>query len=149
MLFYKNAWINKVKNIYPFWLPGGAKYARLNDGSGWIWDTDCGIKGTFLSSDLNAYVWIHMRVYAPNPPDYMYNAGWRKYVLGTTHFDQFPFEDWSGYSEWAEEGLASLARSTGLFVVEDCLNFYNYELYRNENNHIWLNNGYTTVVKVP
>jgi len=150
MLFYDNAWINKVKSIYlEMPLFGIQEYARLDDGDGWIWDSDGGTKGIVWSSHLNGYVWLHLRVYAPNPPDYMYNSAWGKYVLGTTHYDEFPFEEWSGYSEWAEKDFASRAQDKGYTVFEDWASFSNYEPYRNENGHVWYNNGLATAVYVP
>lgn len=90
-----------------------------------------------------------MRVYAPNPPDYMYNQDWGKYIIAITHYDEYPWESWSGYSEHAEKDLAAYARSKGYTVYEDWAYFYNYEPRRIEGNHIWLNNGYATAVYIP
>jgi hypothetical protein len=150
MLFYNNAEIDKVKNIY-FGLTIFAypMYELLNDGAGWVWDEDRGTKGVVWSGYLGSYVYLHMRVYAPYPQDYMYNTYWKYYILGTTHYDQFPFEFWSGYSEYAENDFASIAISKGYTVFEDWGNFYNYEPYRVEDGHIWYNNGYATAVYVP
>ena len=142
LVFYGNADVNKVKGIY--WgvtLLANPMYAYINDGSGWVWDTDRGTKGVVYSSYLNSYVYLHMRVYAPNPPDYAHNAYWGKYVIATAHYDQYPFESWSGYSEYAEHDLAQIASQKGYTVFVDWANFYNYEPYRAEGNHIWLNDG--------
>lgn len=144
MLFYNNANVNKVKNIF-FIGFGWLKYGRLNDGAGWVWDSDGGTKG---SSSWYSDRWLHMRVYADSD-DRMYNLDWGYYVLGTTHYDQYPSETWSGYSETAEEEFASIARSKGYAVYEDWGNFYNNEPYRVEGDHIWSNSGYTTAVNVP
>jgi len=87
-----------------------------------------------------------MRVY----PDYRYNDGYGKYVLGTTHYDgDYPLEGWSGYSEYAEHDFASIAKSKGFTVFVDWSYWYNDEPFRREGNHIWLNDGYTTAVYVP
>ncbi len=150
LIFYGNAYVDKVKNIY--WgvtIFAYPMYAYLNDGSGWVWDTDRGTKGIVYSTYLNAYVYLHMRVYAPNPPDYMSNSYWGRYVLATAHYDQFPLESWSGYTEYAERDLASIASSKGYAVFVDWAYFYNPEPYRAEGNHIWLNDGYATAVYVP
>ncbi|WP_218042139.1 hypothetical protein [Infirmifilum lucidum] len=150
LVFYGNAYVDKVKNIY--WgvtIFANPMYAYLNDGSGWAWDTDRGTKGVFYSNYLNQYVYLHMRVYAPNPPDYMGNSYWGKYVIATAHYDQYPLESWSGYTEYAERDLASIASSKGYTVYVDWAYFYNPEPYRAEGNHIWLNGGYATAVYVP
>ena len=150
MLFDGNAEVDKVKDIYfGITIFANSMYEELNDGDGWVWDTDRGTKGIHYSTYLNAYVYLHMRVYAPSSTDRMYNDAWGYYVLGTTHYDEFPWESWSGYSEYAENDFASIARSKGYFVLEDIVNFYNYESYREEGNHIWLNDGYATSVYVP
>jgi hypothetical protein len=163
MMFYNNAEVDKVKWIYfgpaPPYL-AVTDHALLNDGNGWIWDGDRGTKETWWSSELGELVWMHMRVYAPNPPDYMSNSVWGNYVIGTTHFDQFPFELWYGYNEYAEEFFAWFASTFGFYTVyEDFIDFKNCEPYRAEpiihpilgipTYYYWLNDGYATVVNVP
>ncbi|AJB42115.1 hypothetical protein TCARB_1067 [Thermofilum adornatum 1505] len=150
LVFYGNADVNKVKNIY--WgvtILANTMYAYLDDGQGFVWDEDRGTKGVVWSNCTNSYVWLHMRVYAPNPPDYLYNIYYGKYVIATAHYDQFPLESWSGYTECAEKHLADIAKSKGYTVYQDLFYFYNYEPYRIEGNHIWLNNGYATYIYVP
>ncbi|WP_288008172.1 hypothetical protein [Thermofilum sp.] len=150
LVFYGNADVNKVKNIY--WgvtILANTMYAYLDDGQGFVWDEDRGTKGVVWSNCLNSYVWLHMRVYALNPPDYLYNIYYGKYVIATAHYDQFPLESWSGYTECAEKHLADIAKSKGYTVYQDLFYFYNYEPYRIEGNHIWLNNGYATYIYVP
>jgi len=150
LVFYGNADVNKVKNIY--WgvtILANTMYAYLDDGQGFVWDEDRGTKGVVWSNCTNSYVWLHMRVYAPNPPDYLYNIYYGKYVIATAHYDQFPLESWSGYTECAEKHLAYIAKSKGYTVYQDLFYFYNYEPYRIQGNHIWLNNGYATYIYVP
>lgn len=150
LVFYGNADVNKVKNIY--WgvtILANTMYAYLDDGQGFVWDEDRGTKGVVWSNCTNSYVWLHMRVYAPNPPDYLYNIYYGKYVIATAHYDQFPLESWSGYTECAEKHLADIAKSKGYTVYQDLFYFYNYEPYRIQGNHIWLNNGYATYIYVP
>lgn len=147
MVFYNNADVNKVKNIFfGSTLLAELMYENLNDGAGWVWDTDRGTRG---DSSWYSDRWLHMRVYADSD-DRMYNLDWGYYVLGTTHYDHKSVpHQWSGYSETAEEEFASKARNKGYTVFEDWSNFYNNEPYRNENNHIWSNNEYATAVNVP
>ncbi len=147
MLFYNNADVNKVKNIFDGGIPGGYMYLKLNDGAGWVWDRDTGT-GTKHVSSVYDDRWLHMRIYADSD-DRMYNLNWGYYVLGTTHYDEAWSESWSGYSEDAEEEYADEASSSGYTVYEDWSYWYNPEPYRNESNHIWSNNGYTTAVNVP
>ncbi|UNQ73808.1 hypothetical protein [Infirmifilum sp. NZ] len=150
LVFYGNADVNKVKGIY--WgatILANPMYAYLNDGAGWVWDPDRGTKGVVYSSYLGGYVYLHMRVYAPNPPDYMSNTYWGRYVVATAHYDQFPLESWSGYTEYAERHLASIASAKGYATFVDWAYFYNPEPYRAEGSHIWLNDGYATAVYVP
>lgn len=154
MVFWKNADVNKVKSIFfGQTILAWSKYGRLNDSDGWIWDEDRGTKGGPYNVNINGTnftVYLHMRIYAPNPPDYMNNSGWGRYVLATTHYDEYPWEGWSGYSELAEKDFADIAASKGYTVARDWAYFYNYEPYDDTRNpdHIWLNNGYATAVMV-
>ncbi|MEM0377668.1 MAG: hypothetical protein QXI90_07865, partial [Thermofilum sp.] len=156
MVFYGNADVNKIKGIYfgPTVL-ANPMYAYLDDGDGWVWDEDRGTKSGFLtphySKYLRMYVYLHMRIYAPNPPDYMYNQNWGRYVLATTHYDEWPWEGWSGYSEYAEKDFAEIASSKGYYTLLDYAYFYNYEPFddKRDPGHIWLSNGYATFVYTP
>ena len=156
MVFFHNAEIDKVKDIY--WghaLFAVWDHARLNDGSGWIWDKDRGTKDVWWCSEIGYYAWFHLRVYAPNPPDYMYNPSYGRYVLGTTHLDQYPWELWHGYNEDAEEFFADWASDHGYTVTEDITYYKNYEPFRMEpipgikTYYYWDNDGWATVVYVP
>jgi hypothetical protein len=79
----------------------------------------------------------------------MYNPTWEAYVVGTSHFDQFPYYGWSGGTEAylcnrAEQilGAQNIARNS--------VYLYNYEEYRAEGTyHIWDNDGWASVVNVP
>lgn len=54
MVFYGNADVNRVKNIY--WgitLLANPMYAYLNDGAGWMWDEDRGTKARWYSIYLD------------------------------------------------------------------------------------------------
>ena len=151
MLFYNNAEVDKVKGIYwgnCHWPVASAKYARLNDGSGMVWDNDSGTK-----SPCDCTIWgnqPHMRVYADDN-DTLYNTSWGFYVLGTTHTDhnECGLNPWHGESEDTEGLIADRASDRGYTVFEDWGNFYNAESWRREGNHIVENDGYATAVYVP
>lgn len=126
MLHWNNAEIDKVKDIY--WgstIFGNVMNGKIDDGNGWVWDDDRGTKsGKTFSTSVDEYVLIHMRLYAPNPPDYLSNNSWGNYVLGTTHYDQYPETEesnWHGYSEYAENDLADHAIADGYTTNEDGL----------------------------
>lgn len=151
MVYCQNSNINKIKSLY--WGPtvSDTMYLQMKDnGVSWIWDSDMGTKnGFFYSAYLGQTVKLHMRLYAPNPPDYLTNTSWNKYVLGTTHYDEFWTESWSGYSEWAEKDVSSIAAGYGYVVIPDTVYTANYDYRGNISNHIWQNNGYATRVCVP
>lgn len=128
--------------------------SRMSDNGGatYIWDTDQGTKlGFFYSSALGTYVNLHLRLYAPNPPDYLTSTiGLGKWVVGAAHYDQWPSESWSGYSEYAEGDLAAWALGKGYLVFSQNMDWRNPESYRVEGgNHYWLNNGLATRVCMP
>ena len=156
MLFYNDADVQLVKDMY-YTFVGSSMYARLNDGSSWVWDKDGGTKSGLCTSQI-----YHMRVYADSD-DHMYNTSWGYYVLGTTHIDNnecLPLSDeyWSGDSEQAEGHFAMHAEDIysecDVAVFEDWRNFRNLEpYYRVKSNegpdHIKHNNGYATAVYLP
>ena len=68
--------MDKVKGIYwgnCHWPWASAKYARLNDGSGMVWDNDSGTKLPCDCAILGNQP--HMRVYADDN-DTLYNTSW-------------------------------------------------------------------------
>lgn len=153
MIFCHNADVNKVKLIY--WGPtilADRMYALMSDnGSTYVWDEDRGTKSVLphYSPEVGAWVFIHLRVYAPNPPDYLTNSSLGRWVFGTSHYDEYILERWSGYSEYAERNLADIAAGKGYPVYREDWYLYNREVLYNENNHIWLNSGWATRVCVP
>ena len=154
MIFWDNADVDKVKNIY--WGCAGAavwKHFKLDDGGSWEWDKDRGTK------HLDGH-YLHMRVYAPHPGGYephpeldrFYNDTWGYYVLGTCHWDEFPEipgVSWHGYSESAEGEFCEIAEDAGYTVDEDAYDMENYEASRWEGTSFWNNGGHASKVQVP
>lgn len=163
MLFYYNASGSKVKNNI-YWgtagsfpqPPASTDYGLLNDGDGWFFDGARGTKHIIWSWELLSIVYVHLRVYPHQ--SYMQNYSYGKYVIGTTHFDAFPFEEWFGFNEYAENYLADYASGKGYSVYEDCVYYRNYEdrleliihpIYFLPAIYTWQSDGWATVVYVP
>jgi hypothetical protein len=150
LLFYNNAEINKVKNALGgqgFTITGSSENGRLSDDGGatFVWDTDGGRK----RGDCTAYT--HFRIYA-DADDRMYTPSMGYYLFGSTHQDWYEcyFDARFGYSETAEQQVNSAAVSAfGVANRYDYANFYNYEAYREESNHIWDDDGWASYVFVP
>lgn len=150
MMFTGNANINKVKNLYSAWTSGSSMYMRLNDGAGWVWDSDGGKKSWGASCSC------HIRLYADSD-DRLYNLTWGYFVIGTSHYDIreiFPDRRFG----WSEDAAGELTRyiegNSGVsFIQRNSINMYNYEAYRVEYEgstprHYWQNNGYATRVQL-
>jgi hypothetical protein len=149
--FYNNADINKVKNAlnpYGYSGTGSTMYGRLSDngGASYVWDADGGRKkgGCFDQ-------YTHYRIYANPAYDFNYSTGMGYWVFGSTHYDnQECFGGWHGKSEGAEWDVNSAADSAfGVANRYDWANYYNYEPYRQEGDHIWDQDGYASYVYVP
>lgn len=69
-------------------------------------------------------------------------------MLGTTHYDEFWTESWSGYSEYAEMDFLTIASGKG-YPVLGSVYLHNYDDRGNINNHVWQSNGYATRICVP
>jgi hypothetical protein len=161
-LFYGNASINKVKKKLRPWLgwKGSSQYAKVNNGTGWVWDSDKGIKTQLCP--IKGQTAAHMRIYAPPTTDTLWNRGWGYYVIASSHFDHQ--ECWSGakfgWSENTEHWIASRARDAwGEDAVdEDYLELTNAiygvstktgdQVPYADGNHIWFNDGLATIVDV-
>ncbi|MCM8750676.1 hypothetical protein NET02_16150 [Thermomicrobiaceae bacterium CFH 74404] len=151
MVFRTYADVNKVKRILGG-VGGDPMYLRANDGTGWFWDSDGGNK-KLISGYLD---WFHhIRLYAPNPPDYFYSTAWGRYVLGTTHIDKNESSRDNkqfGWSETAEEWFAAYFRNRNYSVTEDAFWMANRDGWssgRWEGNRFVLNNGYATIIVIP
>lgn len=154
MLFYNNANLNKVRNIYWGWpqiSQSMSFYVRDTYQDGYIWRADPGTK----RNEPGFCSFVHMRIYgSPTviPYDAIYNTSWGYYILGTSHYDQNecspPYAQF-GWSEEAEYQMALHAANAGYSTCYSCIWFYNPEAPRWEGNHFWNNGGAATHVNVP
>lgn len=153
MMFTGNANINKVKKIY--WglagpLQASPMHMKLNDGAGWVWDSDRGTKSLGLVN-------CHLRLYADSD-DRLYNLTWGYFVIGTSHYDYYELNPnhYHGLSEAAEAELSNKAEGSGYvwFVDRDCIDMNNNEPYREETDengvirHLWMNDRWATQVQL-
>jgi hypothetical protein len=154
IIFYGNATVNKVKNIYGGTTIASTMNGAYNIGSGTQWDTDMGTKlsVTFGGPDGNDSDTLHLRIYAPPGTDYFDgNAGsWGHYVIASAHFDfNPPWDSICGYSEDCEHKALQIAANQGYSVIYDYIYISNYESLRNASNHWWQSDGYVSLVYVP
>jgi hypothetical protein len=158
LLFYNNASINKVKTILGSTYGAcastsigcSAENARMNDGSGYSWDTDRGRKNTLAVCFGSSR---HYRVYAPSAADHFYNPGFGYYVVGTTHRDNNElcgsyYDDSEGTERTASNSVAKVLLAKGYAVAQDYAWYANPES-GTQGNHRWSNDGYATYVNVP
>lgn len=161
----------------------GSQYMYLKPYSGdWLWVDDRGEKGgdssfteygyTYSCTGLSAsYVFIHMRVYAPDDNGFKRPSSNITYFIASSHLDVEEFHGGPhGWSECAEEYIADRARELGYTVHEDFWNYHNridyngvaiglheilYEEYCDSQyfdevlTHVYLNNGYATYIYIP
>jgi hypothetical protein len=146
ILFFNNATINSVKSALGG--SGGSKqYAVMNDGPYFVWDEDGGKK-------RGNYCWSwgqHTRLYAPNPPDFMYNMSWHYYVLATAHYDGLectPVAEF-GWSEDAEDYFVNFMWNNGYNAAHDWESWENYQCCYWEGVWYWQNNGMASWVLMP
>ena len=122
-------------------------YGRLNDGAGYVWDTDSGKKTTCCPVTGSDY---HFRVYADSDDRLGYNATLGYWVFATTHKDvkECGSGTWFGDSEVAETYMRSVKPSSW-GVSANSRWMANYEAPRWQSDHYWNNNGYATEFSVP
>lgn len=160
-LFWNNAEVTKIKSAmeplgYGNDCPPNCvspMHTKMDDGDGWVWDEDKGVKN---SSGPDACVGDveHVRLYAVDGDDRMYNLDWGYYVLGTAHIDhnEVCSGSWSGRSETAEHRIAEDLRGSECFpaVAEDWGDFYNdVTTHTADDGHRLENDGYATAVDMP
>ncbi len=154
LIFYGNASVSKVKGAFqsrgwsnPF---VSTMYGYANDGSGFAWASDGGVK-TFATKSA------HMRLYAPGGR--LYNSTWGYYVVATTHYDNAelskPPTQWFGMSEDA----ATAAVQTAVKAWGSSSVTLNSVALGNAQSgeatgptgerHIWQCDGMATMIRVP
>jgi hypothetical protein len=146
LLFYNNANVNKAK-IFAW--TGSTMYGRMNDGTGYVWDSDKGSKDSLCPIVGDAH---HYRVYAPPTTDRLYNVTWGYWVFATSHIDhnECGFGSYSGYPDRTEDYVATQFANAGYQVERNWASFSNPEPYRVEGgDHIWSNDGYATRIRIP
>lgn len=165
LVFANNSNVNKIKQAlrdpfgtgYNYGLGGSKMNGLVNNGNGWQWDTDGGMKTSMCEEATKSDV-FHYRVYAPPPPvDRLYNSQWGSFVVASTHIDhnecrpEIFGEYWAGYSERTEELVAfySTFAFLGKNVYQDSIWMGNKEPFRQQGSHIWSNDGWATKVWVP
>jgi hypothetical protein len=152
LIFSNNATINKVKSALDNPYDQGAtcaspQYGRLDDGAGYVWDTDSGKKTTCCPITGSDY---HFRIYADSDDRLGYNATYGYWVFGTTHKDvkECGTGTWYGDSEVAEQYMRSV-KPSGWGMTAEARNMSNPEPARWDGDHYWNNSGYATVFSVP
>jgi hypothetical protein len=155
-IFYGNATVAKVDTALSSRLPiwGVDEYMALDDGAGWQWVSNTGVKSFSLSRA------IHLRLYAP-AGTYFTNKNWGKYVIATCHLDinELSSSPTSGYSEDAATEIAQMCRSIWgkKNVAANSFALGNPEPLRTEErtktngdieHHVWQSDGFATLVKV-
>jgi hypothetical protein len=152
LIFWNNSSIDSIKEDLHFWFPssGDPMHAYLNNGAGWNWDTDSGIKEHYCTVVGDN---VHFRIYGP-PADHLYNRRWGFYNIATDHIDHNEcnyIDKWSGESEKAE-GI--IARVFGEYMGEqtvkrDWAYLENLQLPEQEGDHHWENDGFATKLRMP
>lgn len=165
ILFWGYAEVDKVKNNYfGLWsILALSRYAYLDDGYGWAWDSDRGRKAHYefdppldiTCEDVVVHVedvFVHIKFYANSSTDYNYNDAWGYYVLASTHLDDWPDEDWAGFSSMARDLIAMYLSNKGLSVINPWANFYNADpvcRVGTGDRHFNLHDGWAAAVYIP
>jgi hypothetical protein len=154
IIFTGNASVSKVKSAYrsrgwgnPF---ANSMYGYADDGSGFVFSTDGGVK-TFATKSP------HMRLYAPGGR--LHNSTWGYYVIATTHYDNAelssPPTQWYGMSEDAAAAAVQTAikawgtKSVTLNTVPLGNTQYGEVVGASGERHIWQCDGMATLIRVP
>ncbi|RLC64237.1 MAG: hypothetical protein DRI01_03790 [Chloroflexi bacterium] len=145
VVFGGNADKTSVKDAYyydGFQYIGSTMWNELDDGAGWVSDSDGGRKTD--GSDLDGY---HFRLYAAGGSN-MNNSSWDDYVVATTHRDLLPTY---GYNEECEYQLCYLAYyKSGWSVTQDTLYFRNRDWPGNwDLNNYFRCDGWASLITLP
>ncbi len=154
LIFTGNASVSKIKSAYrtrgwsnPF---ASTMYGYANDGSGFLFASDAGVK-TFASKSP------HLRLYAPGGR--MYNSTWGYYVIATTHYDNAelskPPTQWFGMSEDAATAAVQTAikawGASSVLLNSVALDNAKYgeDVGPSGERHRWQCDGMATLIRVP
>jgi len=154
LVFWGNATRSKVYSQLRWIFSGSTMYAQVDDGAGAAWVSTGGRKNTFCTNS-------HYRLYA-DADGFLFNPMLGNYVLGTAHLDRNECgrSPTFGYNETAEANVAARARAVwGATAVEEDARFMpdgtpTITLFDNANitvqgNHVFDNDGYPTLIRVP
>jgi len=160
LIYYGDAEVDKIKLSYGWTLTGfgASMYMLMTDnGITWFVDSDRGMKEAFVFlSPLNICnytidaAYVHVRLYANSSTDYNYYPSLGRYVVATSHLDDWPLEDWSGFASTAESvAVAWASQQLGWTVYPDYVNGYNGDDCRVVGDHINNNDGMISYIYVP
>ncbi|HCS46803.1 MAG TPA: hypothetical protein DIW61_00525 [Candidatus Aminicenantes bacterium] len=152
IIFYGNATVEKVKDIYTR-RRGLAtnKHSLFDEGAGPVWDSDRGakIRVPFDGPDGPDRDLLHVRAFAPPAGYFEAEAPWGRYVIATVHFDlNPPFDNVCGCSEDAERLALEMAERRGHQVIYHGVNLFNAETFRVRKRHYLQSDGYAGLVRV-
>jgi hypothetical protein len=160
LIFYRNAWIDKVKKVMDYGGGGDPEYEFYKRSRNVTrhWDVDGGKKKHCIhGSDT------HYRVYAPSgssQDEHLWDPVWGYYVASSTHYDHGECasvsQRWFGLSERAEFQVIADARDIvyeghHLVIRQDFFDTNNREPYRKETHetlHRWENDGQASAIKI-
>ncbi len=160
IIYWGYATISKVKDRYDWDFPFAWKRYMLmtDDGVTWFTASDRGMKTVNVVFDPPQEIcnrsigreYIHVRLYADPSRGYNYHPSLGRYVVATTHIDDWPLEEWAGFAELGEIYALKDARKLGWSVLEDYYYGYNADFRcREEGRHVNLNDGFISYVYVP
>jgi hypothetical protein len=156
LVFAGNASITRVKSALRaagLTRTGHTRYLAYRTAGATIrFDGDRGLKGPCDGNGTDT----HVRLYAPTATDRFIDPEYGSVVLGTAHLDRADGcsvpPAMFGFSEQAEQNVASLLARRGWQVQPDRLAFGNAEPYRREladPAHVWWSDGRATLITVP
>jgi uncharacterized protein (UPF0333 family) len=159
IIYYGNAEVDKIKIAYSWLLTGfgNSMYMLMtDDGKTWFVDSDRGMKDVFIflpPLKLCGYTidiaYAHVRLYANPDRDYNVHPDLGRYVIATSHLDEWPFESWSGFASVGEEVAITAALNLGWTVYPNYAYGYNSDYCRIVGSHINNNDGWISYIRVP
>jgi hypothetical protein len=156
LVFVGDASVKKVKHALRglgLTRRGHTRYLAYRVGQGSPrFDGDRGLKTTCDRNGTD----VHVRLYAPTATDRFLDPEYGSVVVGTAHLDRadgcrVPPKLY-GFSELAEQRIATAVVGLGWRVEPDRLDLGNAEPYRRDTAdpaHVWLGDGRATLITVP